>query len=69
MDLFVQLKVCEGCGSLWYRVQNQETVYCRECEIRLKDFAAPATRRRRRASSRIVPFQLQPEAPTAGGER
>ena len=31
MELRVQIKVCEGCGCLWYRVQTQETVYCREC--------------------------------------
>jgi hypothetical protein len=26
MELRVHLKVCEGCGCLWYRAQNQESV-------------------------------------------
>jgi len=32
MDLRVQLKICEGCGCLWYRAQTHGSVYCKECE-------------------------------------
>ena len=32
MELRVHLKVCEGCGCLWYRAQTIGSVYCRECE-------------------------------------
>jgi hypothetical protein len=46
MDLRVQLKICEGCGSLWYRAQTQGSVYCVRCEIKLKDFPSPETRKR-----------------------
>jgi hypothetical protein len=48
MEVRVQLKVCEGCGCLWYRAQTQGTVvYCKDCEVRLKDFPSPETRKRR----------------------
>ena len=47
MELRVQLKVCEGCGCLWYRAQNQGSVYCRECEIKLNEFPTPESRKRR----------------------
>ena len=47
MELCVQLKICEGCGCLWYRPQTQGTVYCRECEVKLQDFPLPETRKRR----------------------
>lgn len=67
MELRLELKVCEGCGCLWYRIQNQETVYCKECEIRLREFPVPTSQRRRRTSRRKLPFRLEPEACTAGG--
>lgn len=47
MEVCVQLKICEGCGCLWYRAQAQGSVYCRECETKLKDFPSPETRKRR----------------------
>jgi len=47
MELRVQLKVCEGCGCLWYRAQTQGTVYCRDCEVRLREFPSPETRKLR----------------------
>ena len=47
MELRVQLKVCEGCGCLWYRAQTIGGVYCKECEVKLKDFPSPESRKRR----------------------
>ena len=47
MELRVQLKVCEGCGCLWYRAQDYPSVYCQPCEVKLRDFPAPETRKRR----------------------
>jgi hypothetical protein len=47
MDLRVQLKICEGCGCLWYRAQTQGSVYCNGCEAKLKDFPSPESRKRR----------------------
>jgi uncharacterized Zn finger protein (UPF0148 family) len=52
MDVRVQLKVCEGCGCLWYRTQAQGTVYCKQCETKLKDFPSPESRKRRGRPSR-----------------
>jgi hypothetical protein len=47
MELRVQLKVCEGCGCLWYRAQTIESVYCLRCEEKLKEFPSPESRKRR----------------------
>jgi uncharacterized Zn finger protein (UPF0148 family) len=47
MELRVQLKVCEGCGCLWYRAQSQGSVYCSSCESKLRDFPAPQSRKKR----------------------
>lgn len=47
MELQVQLKVCEGCGCLWYRPMDHGRVYCQRCEVKLKDFAVPDSRKRR----------------------
>lgn len=55
MDIFVHLKICEGCGCLWFRIQNQENVYCSACKVKLREFPAPETRRRRGRPSRKVP--------------
>ena len=54
MELRVQLKICEGCGCLWYRAQTQGSVYCHRCEIKLKDFPTPETRKRRGRPERKV---------------
>jgi len=47
MELRVQLKVCEGCGCLWYRAQTHGSVYCQGCETKLRDFPTPESRKRR----------------------
>jgi hypothetical protein len=46
MDVRVQLKVCEGCGCLWYRSQNHRGVYCAGCDAKLKQFPEAGSRRR-----------------------
>ena len=48
MYLSVHLKVCEGCGSLWFRAE-QGCVYCGRCVQRLKDFPLPSRMRRMRS--------------------
>ena len=52
MELCVQLKICEGCGCLWFRSQCQETVYCHGCDEKLRDFPTPESRKRRGRPSR-----------------
>lgn len=46
MELRVHLKVCEGCGCLWYRAQVETGVYCTGCLERLKDFPTAHSRKR-----------------------
>ncbi len=67
MELRLELKICEGCGCLWYRIQDLETVYCRGCEIRFREFPAPTNQRRRRAPRRKLPFGLERAACSIGG--
>jgi uncharacterized Zn finger protein (UPF0148 family) len=67
MELRVQLKVCEGCGCLWYRPQNEGSVYCRSCEVKLRDFPAPETRKRRGRPPRTPLARVWAVADGAGG--
>jgi hypothetical protein len=69
MELRVQLKICEGCGCLWYRAQTLGSVYCRECETKLKDFPSPESRKRpgRRARKPLIQVWAVAEA-TGGAE-
>jgi hypothetical protein len=46
MELRVHLKVCEGCGCLWYRAQAEARVYCSSCHDRFKEFPTPQSRKR-----------------------
>jgi uncharacterized Zn finger protein (UPF0148 family) len=69
MELRVQLKVCEGCGCLWYRAQTQGTVYCKNCEVKLRAFPTPETRKRRGRPIRRVLSQVWAVADETGGAR
>ena len=46
MQVFVDLKICESCGSLWYRAAGGMQVYCDSCKIKLREFPLPRLRRR-----------------------
>ncbi len=67
MDLCVQLKVCEGCGSLWYRAQTHGGVYCRGCEVKLKDFPSPESRKRPGRPARKPVARIWAVAEAIGG--
>ena len=69
MELCVQLKVCEICGCLWYRPQSHGSVYCRDCEARLKDFPQPETRKRRGRPARKPVVKDISAMQAAGGVR
>jgi hypothetical protein len=69
MELRVYLKVCEGCGCLWYRAQTQLSVYCKECEVKLKDFPSPESRKRRGRPGRKVLTRVWGVASATGGTR
>jgi hypothetical protein len=67
MEMRVQLKVCEGCGSLWYRAQVEGGVYCKACETKLKEFPSPGSRRRRGRPGRRPLVQVWAVAESVGG--
>ena len=67
MELRVQLKVCEGCGSLWYRAQTQGSIYCLACETKLMDFPTPESRKRPGRPSRKPLVRVWAVAEATGG--
>ena len=67
MEVRVQLKICEGCGCLWYRAQTQGSVYCKECETKLRDFPSPESRKRRGRPGRKQLARVWAVAEAAGG--
>jgi len=67
MELRVQLKVCEGCGCLWYRTQDQDSVYCAGCVTKLREFPSPESRKRRGRPSRKPPVAIWAVAEATGG--
>lgn len=67
MFLQVQLKVCEGCGNLWFRAQNQDEVYCAVCSRKLAAFPRPGSRKKRgRPSSRTLTRHTSAQQAMAG---
>ena len=77
MDLFLNLKICEGCGCLWLRSQWETGVYCASCFDRLKQFPTVHGRKHRgRRRKTILPtvhavdaFSLQPDFAALPGTR
>ena len=69
MEVCVQLKVCEGCGSLWLRAQELKTVYCKTCEHKLREFPSPESRKRRGRPCRKQISRLYAVATECGGRR
>jgi hypothetical protein len=67
MELRVQLKVCEGCGCLWFRAQTHGSVYCQECETKLQDFPPPESRKRRGRPGRKPLVRVWTAAEAMGG--
>lgn len=59
MYLRICLKVCEGCGALWYRAEDCTEVYCPGCvpemriAARMRMLAIPPGRRSRRPGRRV----------------
>ena len=67
MEVCVHIKVCEGCGCLWYRALHQGTVYCSKCETKLESFPNPETRKRRGRPRRKRLLDIWAVAAVAGG--
>lgn len=66
MEVSVHLKVCEGCGCLWFRAQHQASVYCKNCEVKLAEFPSPETRKKRGRRGRRAPGRAWPLAEAGG---
>ena len=65
MDLFLHLKICEGCGCLWLRSNLESGVYCAACFDRLKQFPAVHGRKGRgRPRKTSLPTVHAVDAPT-----
>lgn len=71
MEMCVQLKICEGCGCLWFRAEQQQKVYCQVCEVKLREFPKPESRKRRGRPTRkpVLPVleAREPMTGTMGG--
>lgn len=67
MEMRVQLKICEGCGCLWYRALPERRVYCKNCEEKLKEFPSPESRKRRGRPGRKLLTRVWAVAAAAGG--
>ncbi len=70
----MDLKVCEGCGGLWVRNEEEPGVYCRHCSVTLAEFPAPRVKReagvRKRLEGIAMPqFGLTPQLSQMGGAR
>jgi len=68
MELRVHLKICEGCGCLWYRPQTTVSIYCKGCETRLRDFPPPESRRRRGRPGRKTLIRVWAVADAGGAQ-
>ena len=69
MHLHVHLKICEGCGSLWYRASDALMVYCNACAVKLGEFPSPRTRRRPGGRRKVQVKTGMPVVAMAGGSR
>jgi hypothetical protein len=67
MEVRVNLKICEGCGCLWFRAQTQKGVYCKECETKLNDFPSPESRKPRGRPRRKQLSEIWAVAEATGG--
>lgn len=47
MEIPVELKTCEACGSIFTRPSAEQNPYCARCTDILKDFPTPETHKRR----------------------
>jgi LSD1 subclass zinc finger protein len=55
MHMSIDLKICEGCGSLWYRATGATHVYCAGCTTKLGEFPMPQHRKRPGARRKQTP--------------
>jgi len=46
LQIMLELKVCEGCGGLWLRPQQQQQPYCIACRLRFGSLPCRASKNR-----------------------
>ena len=51
----MQLKICEGCGSLWVRSFFWPEVYCSSCAVKLAAFPKVGIARRPGRKRKLIP--------------
>jgi hypothetical protein len=68
-DSILDLKICEGCGALWFRTAGRSHAYCIRCTRILAEFSAP--RPRHLPSHRLLRLTPRPgtRLQAAGGAR
>ena len=54
-----ELKYCERCGGLWFRLAGEEEVYCPSCVPKMAEF--PVRQKRRNIPGLPVAEELQVE--------
>ena len=69
MHVFVDLKICESCGSLWYRAAGEVQVYCKGCTAKLGEFPLPRLRRRPGGRRKHLVKSVEIFPAPVGGER
>ena len=69
MHILVDLKVCESCGSLWYRATGEVQVYCGSCAVKLGAFPLPRPRRRPGGRRKLTVTCSEAPALSTGGGR
>ena len=64
--LRVQLKVCEGCGGLWFRTQSTDDVYGSCCAVKLAQHAKARPEKQRERRPRRQRMTLRPAVMMGG---
>jgi hypothetical protein len=64
----MQLKICEGCGRIWLRDQGINRVYCQRCDVHLRQYPEPGSRRQRR-HAHTVGWKIGSERAAQGQNR
>jgi hypothetical protein len=52
-DIKLELKICEGCGSLWVRHYGQAQPYCAGCKKKLAEYPNRGRKRPRGRRSSV----------------
>ena len=51
-EVTFDIKICEACGRLYLRTENESGIYCAKCAAMLCDFPTPESRKLRGRKSK-----------------